>query len=40
MLNAKRSLQERIERMRRVQEAAKAEAERLRKEKEKAETAP
>ncbi|GAJ02203.1 unnamed protein product [marine sediment metagenome] len=38
MLNAKRTLQERIERMRRVQEAAKAEAERLRKEKEKAET--
>jgi len=35
MLNAKRTLQERIERMRRVQEAAKAEAERSRKEKEK-----
>lgn len=36
MLNAKKSLQERIKRMRRVQEAARAEAERLRKEKEKA----
>lgn len=39
MLNAKKTLQERIERMRRVQEAAKAEAERLRKEREKSETA-
>ena len=38
MLNAKRTLQERIKRMRKVQEAAKAEAERLRKEREKAET--
>ncbi len=36
MLNAKKTLQERIERMRKVQEAAKAEAERLRKEREKA----
>lgn len=36
MLNAKRTLQERIERMRRVQEAAKQEGERLRKEREKA----
>lgn len=40
MLNAKKTLQERIERMRRVQEAAKAEAERLRKEREKGETHP
>lgn len=35
MLNAKKSLQERIARMRRVQEAARREGERLRKEKEK-----
>ncbi len=38
MLNAKKTLQERIERLRRIQEAAKTEAARLRKEREKAET--
>lgn len=36
MPNPKKTLQERIERMRKLQEAAKAEGERLRKEREKA----